>query len=248
MSVFLVGGGVEPTHGAGLLAPFVAEAATRAEGQRPRLAVLLLERNGSYDRYLRDYEDAFGKQAETLPVRLQPDRPLDTGTVAAVTGADGIVVAGGWTPGYHAALTGADGLGTAIRDAVASGTPYAGFSAGAMVAGQDALLGGYLVDGHEVCEDGCSEGLDDLTVRPGLGLVAFTSDVHTTAAGTLGRALELVTSGLVPSSVGIDEGTCLTVPFGGRPQDGTVTGAGSVWFADAAEPGRALVSRVAERG
>jgi cyanophycinase len=246
MSVFLVGGGVEPTHGAGLLAPFVGEAAARAEGDRPRLALLLLERNGSYERFLPDYQDAFGKQVDGLPVRLQTGQLLDADTVEAAAGADGIVVGGGWTPGYHAALTGADGLGGAIRDAVASGTPYAGFSAGAMVAGENALLGGYLVDGREVCEDGCSEGLDEVTVRPGLGLVAFTADVHITAAGTLGRAVDLVTSGLAATSVGVDEDTCLTVPFGGRPQDGSVTGTGSVWFVDASEPGRALVGRVRE--
>lgn len=244
MSVFLVGGVPEPGYGAGLLASFVKEAAGRASGGHPRLALLMLDREGSLERFLPDYEAAFGAQADLTLVGLRPDRPLDEPAVAAVAAAHGIVVCGGRTPAYHAALTGTDGLGKAVAAAVAAGTPYAGFSAGAMVAGDDALLGGYLVEGREVCEDGCSEGLDDLTVRPGLGLVPFASDVHITAAGTLGRAIELVTSGLVTTAVGVDEDTCLRVPPGGDPADGVVTGSGSVWVIRAAERGKAVVNRV----
>jgi cyanophycinase len=114
-----------------------------------------------------------------------------------------------------------------------------------MVAGDRALLGGYLSGGHEVCEDGCSEGLEDLTVRPGLGLVPFTCDVHVTAAGTLGRALELVTAGLVDTAVGLDEDTCLTLAPGERPEAGEVRGSGSAWFIRAGVGGEAVVRRVA---
>lgn len=247
MSVFLVGGAPEPGYGAGLLAPFISEAAARASGARPRLALLMLDREGSLERFLPDYEAAFGEQAELRVVALRRDRPQDESAVAMVADAHGIVVCGGLTPAYHAALTGSDGLGKVVAAAVAAGTPYAGFSAGAMVAGDDALLGGYLVDGHEVCEDGCSEGLDDLTVRPGLGLVPFTSDVHITAAGTLGRALDLVTTRLVTTAVGLDEDTCLSVPPGGDPADGVVTGSGSVWVIRAGQPGQAVVTRVPGR-
>jgi cyanophycinase len=244
MSVFLVGGVVEPGHGGGLLAPFVAEAGARASG-RPRLAVLLLDREGSLGRFLPDYEAAFGGTADVLPVALRPGEPLDDGAVAVVRAADGVVVGGGLTPGYHQAL--AVGLGDAVREAVAGGAPYAGFSAGAMVAGERALLGGYLADGHAVCEEGCSEGLDDLTVRPGLGLVPFTCDVHVTAAGTLGRALEVVAAGLVAASAGLDEDTCLRVPAGGRAEDGEVSGAGSVWLVRPDADGGVRVTRRAGR-
>jgi cyanophycinase len=247
VSVFLVGGGAEPGHGQGLLAPFVAEAAARARGATPRLAVLLVGGGDRLARFLPDYERAFAEVAEVDAVELRPDRPLDEDTVARVGDAHGIVVCGGPTPDYHAALTGSDGVGKAIRGAVTDGTPYLGFSAGAMVAGDDALLGGYLVEGHEVCEEGCSEGLDDLTVRPGLGLVPFTSDVHITAAGTLGRALDLVTTGLVTSAVGLDEDTCLAVRPGGDPADGVVTGSGSAWVIRAGERGQAAVTRVPGR-
>lgn len=239
-SVFLVGGVVEPGHGAGLLAPFVAEAAARAAG-RPRLAVLLLDREGSLGRSLPGYEAAFGGTADVLPVALRPGEPLDTGAVAVVRQADGVVVGGGLTPGYHRALS--DGLGEVVREVVTGGAPYAGFSAGAMVAGERALLGGYLSGGHEVCEEGCSEDLDDLTVAAGLGLVPFTCDVHITAAGTLGRALEVVAAGLAPAAVGLDEDTCLRVPLGDDAEDGEVLGSGSVWFVRPGSGGGVLVSR-----
>lgn len=240
MSVFLVGGVVEPGHGAGLLAPFVAEAAARAAG-RPRLAVLLLDREGSLGRYLPDYEAAFGGTADVLPVALRPGEPLDDGAVSVVRQADGLVVGGGLTPGYHQALS--DGLGEVVCEVVRGGAPYAGFSAGAMVAGRRALLGGYLSAGHEVCEEGCSEGLGDLAVAPGLDLVPFTCDVHITAAGTLGRALEVVAAGLAAASAGIDEDTCLRVPLDGAAEDGEVLGSGSVWLVRPGTDGAVLVSR-----
>lgn len=240
MSVFLVGGVVEPTHGGGLLAPYLAEAAARAAG-RPRLAVLLVDREGSLARALPAYEAAFGGTADVVPVALRPGEPLDAGAVAVVRAADGVVVGGGPTPAYHQAL--GDGLGAVVREAVAGGAPYAGFSAGAMVAGERALLGGYLSGGREVCEEGCSEGLDGLAVAPGLDLVPFTCDVHVTAAGTLGRALELVAAGQVPAAVGLDEDTCLRVPLGGRAADGEVSGAGSVWLVEPGDGGSVVVRR-----
>lgn len=238
MSVFLVGGVVEPTHGGGLLAPYVAEAAARAAG-RPRLAVLLVDREGSLARALPAYEAAFGGTADVMPVALRPGEPLDADAV--VRAADGVVVGGGPTPVYHGVM--GDGLGAVVREAVAGGAPYVGFSAGAMVAGERALLGGYLSGGRAVCEEGCSEGLDGLAVAPGLDLVPFTCDVHVTAAGTLGRALELVAAGLAPVAVGLDEDTCLRVPIGGRAADGEVSGAGSVWLVEPGDGGSVVVRR-----
>ena len=108
--------------------------------------------------------------------------------------------------------------------------PYLGFSAGAMIAPRTALLGGHLLAGRSVCPRSWSEGLAELTVRPGLGLVEFAVDVHTGQAGTLGRTVALVDSGAAPVAVGIDEDTCLAVAVGAPdPADGVVTGPGAVW-------------------
>lgn len=220
MTVFLVGGGPD-TVPAGLLAPFLAEAG--AAGGRARVLVLLCgpaHRSwGALPAHRRNLPGV-----DLRPVRVRPGRPLPD---AALTGVTGIVVGGGVTPAYLAALT---PLARDVATAVAGGTPYLGFSAGAMVAPGTALAGGWRSGGRAVCPRRWSEGLAPVTVALGLGLVGFAVDVHTGAAGTLGRTVALVADGAVPVAVGVDEGTCLAVPPGADdPRDGVVTGAGSVW-------------------
>ena len=95
-------------------------------------------------------------------------------------------------PRYHAGLH--DHADT-VRDAVAAGTPYAGFSAGAMIAGETGLLGGHLVGALEVVHEDCSEGLSQIALEPGLGLVPFTGDVHAAQAGTLAGRSRSSTTG-----------------------------------------------------
>ena len=58
-----------------------------------------------------------------------------------------------------------------------------GFSAGAMVAPVRAIVGGYRIRGTEVCPAEWSEGLEDVEIRDGLGLVPFAVDVHAAQAG-----------------------------------------------------------------
>ena len=155
---------------------------------------------------------------------------------------DGIAVGGGPTPAYLAGLSRA---GRAIRAAVSSGVPYLGFSAGAMIAPSNALLGGYQLAEHDVCPTEWSEGLDAITVRPGLGLVPFSVDVHTAQAGTLGRTIALVESGEAATAVGIDEDTCLMLsgPTASLEQC-SVTGSGTVWILNSGrEQGSVVVSR-----
>ena len=128
--------------------------------------MVLVDRDGSAERFLTDYVDALGGGAlgddrEILPVVIRDDEPVDP---ALFAGAAGLAVAGGLTPRYHAALV---GCAEAIRAAVGNGMPYAGFSAGAMIAPDTALLGGHLLGDVEVVHEDCSEGLGPLTVRPG---------------------------------------------------------------------------------
>ena len=218
MSVSLVGGAFDPATAPALLATFLAEVRDRAAG-RPRIAVLLLDRDGSMDRFLPEYVDGLGDAEMRSSCRWCRAQQLDAETVARGADVDGILRRRRTGRRATTQVLGRGGRTCSGRPGRPHGTPYAGFSAGAMVAGEQALLGGYLVDGHEVCEEGCSEDLEELTVRPGLGLVPFTCDVHITAAGTLGRALEVVGAGLVDTAVGLDEDTCLTVPPG-RPARG----------------------------
>jgi cyanophycinase len=120
--------------------------------------------------------------------KTRPPLPTD------LDGAAGVYVAGGLTPAYRDALVdnGTDWLAAAG----AAGLPYAGFSAGASVAAEHALVGGWRANhgGTEiaVCDQDFGEDLDALTVRPGLGLVPFLVDVHAAQWGTLNRLVHAV--------------------------------------------------------
>src|SRR6478735_4878032 len=85
------------------------------------------------------------------------------------------LVGGGPTPEYHASLEGAYHR---IRALVSTGMPYAGFSAGAAIAGSHAVIGGWLLDGRPVCPEDSNEDLDDVAVVSGIGLVPGAVDVH----------------------------------------------------------------------
>ena len=115
-----------------------------------------------------------------------------------------------------------------LAQLVRRGVPYLGFSAGAMVAPGRALIGGYRIDGIEVCGEECSEGLVDLEVREGLGIAPFAVDVHAAQAGTLSRAVGAVAAGLVDHAVAIDEGTAIILAAA-EAGDYTVIGAGTCW-------------------
>ncbi len=242
MTVFLVGGGVDTMRTPGLLGAFLDELDERGRraGRRPRLAVVLVDEEGSGQRFLPEYTDAWATAGtvEVEPFFIRGGSVVSPDVFGDV---EGIAVAGGPAPAY---LDGLSDAGDVIREQVRSGVPYIGFSAGAMIAAASAIVGGYRMGSREVCPEEWAEGLDPVTVRPGLGLVPFTVEVHAAQAGTLGRAVALVQSGEAPGAVAIDEDTCLAV----RPFDplehGGVSGSGSVWTVALAPGGAgALVTR-----
>ena len=98
-----------------------------------------------------------------------------------------------------------------------------------VVAPSRAIIGGYRVRGTEVCGEECSEGLDEVEIRDGLGLVPFAVDVHAAQAGTLGRAVAAVVSGLVDKAVAVDENTALVLPHS-DPQEQRAIGTGNCWL------------------
>lgn len=225
MSIILVGGGPDTVTTPGIFDRFVHDVRHRAGGARaPRIAVVLFDRDGSSEYSLPAYLDPLQSRipCRPMPVLLGRNAPADQ---ASFTGVDGIIVGGGPTPEYLAGLTGS---GPAIRAATADGVPYLGFSAGAMVAPGRALVGGYRVRGIAVCSEECSEGLEELDVREGLGLVPFAVDVHAAQAGTLSRAVAAVAEGLVDRAVAIDENTALVLPHA-ELEDLEVIGAGNCW-------------------
>ena len=141
-------------------------------------------------------------------------------------GVAGVYVAGGWTPGYADCCT-----------AVEISVPYAGFSAGAAIAAESAIVGGWRIDGREVCQEDASEGLEDVVPRPGLGLVPFAVDVHATQWGTLTRVAHAVAAGIVGEALAIDEHTCVEV------RDGTITAVHGQGVAYRVQPGGLTIVR-----
>jgi len=225
MSIFLAGAGPDPLVFPQVFDRFTDEVRKRAgQGGTARIVVAVHSAAGN----LQDVVDAY---TEPLQARIECDIvvvPLRAGTPAdpaAFAGLDGLVVGGGLTPGYWEGLQPVAG---AIAELVTAGVPYLGFSAGAMVAPQRALIGGYRINGVEVCGAECSEGLDSVDFREGLGLVPFSVDVHAAQAGTLSRAAGAVAASLTERALAIDENTAVVLDRAGD-QDYRVIGTGNCW-------------------
>ncbi|HEU4666636.1 MAG TPA: hypothetical protein VFS79_03155 [Arthrobacter sp.] len=225
MSIFLAGAGPAPGAFPAVFDRFAQDVQEHNGGKQPlRIAVVVHDRAGNPEEVLPEYAEPLIARAriEPVPVLLRTDSPADP---AVFDGVHGLVVGGGLTPAYWDGLSAA---AAAISREVAGGMPYLGFSAGAMVAPGRALIGGYLVDGTEVCGEECSEGLEELEIRDGLGLAPFAVDVHAAQAGTLSRAVGAVAAGLVDRAVAVDENTALVLAAAG---DDTfeVLGSGNCW-------------------
>src|SRR4051794_32676143 len=194
--VFLIGGGRDPDGVAASHAPFAAAVSGP-------VACFVLDEPADVERWTSALASV--GLSDVRVVVLSPSRPA---VPADLEGVGGVYVGGGWTPGYQQALCGDAAFGEALR---ASGVPYAGFSAGAAVAATQALVGGWRLGGVVVCDEDAGEDLDELEVRPGLGLVSFAVDVHATQWGTLTRLAHAVAGGLVSTGIAVDEDTCVEV-------------------------------------
>lgn len=224
MSIFLAGAGPDPEAFPGVFDRFAHEVSRAARAGQARIAVVVHDRGGNPAGRLPEYVEPLRARLpfEAVAVLLGPDQAVDPDKF---DGVHGVVVGGGLTPAYFNGLAGA---AEQIFRRVADGAAYLGFSAGAMVAPGRALVGGYRVDGFEVCGEECSEDLDALDIRDGLGLAPFTVDVHAAQAGTLGRAIGAVTAGLAARAVAIDENTAVILPAIGS-EDYEVIGSGNCW-------------------
>lgn len=239
MSVHLIGGGATTGADAHLYAPFVAEAALRAghAGRaRPRVAVISLhpeaeEKAAALGELLT--EAGTGHAIEVHLTAGRPGEPIGLGAIADV---DGIAVGGGFVEDVRAGLEPVFGE---LRRLVASGVPYLGVSAGAMVAAEGSLGSGSRIGGMVVSPEDPGEAGDELEIESGIGLVDVAIEVHTAQRGMLSRLVAAVETGLVAGGLGIDERTALIVGDGGL----RVEGKGSVWRVLPAEGG-VLVSTV----
>ncbi|WP_420643741.1 hypothetical protein [Candidatus Leptofilum sp.] len=153
-------------------------------------------------------------QDQLIPLVVTAEKPL-TYEVVAQAAPSGLFVCGGVTPFYHQAVAANPGWTAYLQEA---NIPFGGTSAGAAIAAQTAVLGGWQAtrqeQSREILFAGAGEGVEQLMVRPGLGLVPFAIDVHASQMGTLTRLIHAVEIGLVPEGWAIDENTMLVI--GGR--------------------------------
>ncbi|MFT2817984.1 Type 1 glutamine amidotransferase-like domain-containing protein [Leifsonia sp. A12D58] len=235
MSVHLVGGGWTPEHDESVFGPFLEEATEHAvaAGRNfgPRIAIIVV-RDGDGDEHAGRLAAAVG--AGGLGGVFEPVVTTlaltDLATSDAVAGVDGILIGGGLTPAYLAALS---PIAAQIRQLVADGMPYLGFSAGAMIAAERALVGGWRIGGVEVSPEDGSEGLDEVTIEQGIGLIDVSIEVHAAQWGNLSRLIAVTEAGVIDGGLAIDESTALIVGNNAI----RVTGAGSVWRVTQADGG-----------
>ncbi|MFD1721706.1 Type 1 glutamine amidotransferase-like domain-containing protein [Amnibacterium endophyticum] len=213
-------------------AGFLRDAAERAGGATPRVLVVSV----------RDLDAP--EHASKLAQSLRAQGPVETVLLAVRAGerlpaevlagdVHGLLVGGGLMSEYLDVLA---PLAGAIRALVADGVPYAGFSAGSAIAAERAIVGGWLHEGLPVVAEDVAEGLAELSVRNGLGLVPFSVDVHAAQWGTLARLVTAVEAGMVEWGVAIDEDSALVI----RGDEGHVEGAGNAWWAEPAPDGVAV--------
>ncbi|MTE19580.1 hypothetical protein F0L17_10660 [Streptomyces sp. TRM43335] len=202
MSIHLIGGGRNEEAAATVHGPFLAEA-----GTAPTVACLLIDGGRGTEHFAR-IEAALRAAAPNCtpePVLVPVGGTFDP---SVLDGADALWVGDGPAAAYHDAL--ADVLDT-VTLRVMRGMPYAGFSSGASLAAEHAIVGGRLADGIPVCPDAAADGLEEIDVRPGLGLLPGAVETRAARTGTLSRLVEVVTRGRAGRGVALDEDTLLTV-------------------------------------
>jgi cyanophycinase len=161
------------------------------------------------------YRETFGalglSDDQLAPIILRPDIPITVAELAAAH-PSGMFVCGGVTPAYQSALC-TDRSWLDYLDS--AGLVYGGSSAGAAIAADLAVVGGWQAArggrARPVIGQGAGEGLDALSVRPGLGLTRFAVDVHASQWGTLTRLIHAVELGLTTDGLAIDEDTLAVI-------------------------------------
>lgn len=235
---YLIGGGWVPDGFEQTYGPFI-RAATKAA--RKILLILAAEDEADKPELAAKYEAVFsrlGVGTEELCLRwISAKTPFEPQTLIALQ-PTGVFVGGGLTPLYRNAL---GGDVTWLEYLQQRQVPYAGFSAGAAIAAENAIVGGWKVQRGErevaVLDADFSEGLERVTVRPGLGLVPFAVDVHASQWGTVTRLMHAVELGLVEAGWAIDENTMLQVE-GGQVR---VLGLGQAYWVERGAAGQVLV-------
>lgn len=216
MKVFLHGGGDTSNMRGQTFGRF--SAACRAGPSTPIVLIVVakdeLEADAIADDAYRTFMGSGVPAAHLVTLFASPEQPLTAESLRARQ-PSGVFVCGGATPDYYAAVGNETGWLSVLghRD-----IPYGGTSAGAAIAGQPAILGGWQTPPPQsprtMIFSGAGEGLQRLTVRPGLRLAPFAVDVHAGQLGTLTRLIHVVSAGLAAEGWAIDEDTQLELENG----------------------------------
>lgn len=209
--IFLHGGGDNPEYRVETFGRFVHRATVNVACS---LALVVAEdTEASAHESVAAYTEIFASlphaPAHIHPVFVSATQPLQRAHLAPIH-PSGVFVCGGVTPLYHQALCVDRSWVAYLEEAQ---IPYGGTSAGAAIAAQRAIAGGWQAtrnaETRAVVFQGASEGLDHITVQDGLGLVPFAIDVHASQMGTVTRLIHAVELGLVAEGWALDENTVL---------------------------------------
>lgn len=213
-NIFLHGGGDKAESRRDTFGRFVG--AATAVNPSGKLALILAEEDQTaiqenWQAYSAIFTALGVPAGKLLPLFVSTAKPLAYEMLAAAS-PSGLFVCGGVTPFYHQSLCADLSWVAYLRE---TGIPYGGTSAGAAIAAQQAVLGGWQAvrqgQQREIIFVGASEGIDPLTVRPGIGLVPFAVEIHAGQMGTLTRLIHAVDLGLASEGWAIDENTMLEV-------------------------------------
>lgn len=226
--VFLIGGGWQTETFPQTYGRFLQAA---AQSGQSRIAFIVAEEVGAdareqFLRFFRAFETIGLKQADAFEIIVSAEKPLSKENLAEIE-PGGVFVCGGLTPAYFDALCiDKSWLGFLEENKI----PYCGFSAGASVASENAVIGGWRrkINNQivEIAGENAGEDLDFLDVRRGLGLVSFAVDVHATQWGTLSRLVHAVDARFADEGVAIDENTMLEI----SENRVSVHGAGNIYL------------------
>lgn len=213
ISVFLIGGGWRAETFPQTYGLFLQ---TAAENNQRRIAIIVAEEAGtdSHEQFLhffRAFEFAGLRSAEAFEIIVSAENHLTSKKLAEIQ-PTGVFICGGLTPVYYDALCCDKSW---LEYLFENKIPYGGFSAGASVAGEAAIIGGWRrkTDNQivEIADENAGEDLDLLDVRNGLNLVPFAVEVHATQWGTLSRLIHTICANLAPEGWAIDENTMLEI-------------------------------------
>jgi cyanophycinase len=204
--IHLMGGGNLLETAREVFGPFLADITS----SHPEVACLVLdEGNGAarYARFARALQSA--GRCKPFPVIASMQQPLPQNLFLELD-ADALLVCGGSTPGYAYLLK---EVRTGVQTWLSGGDrAYAGYSAGAVMASADAIVGGRVHNGIVVCPEGAAEGIEQVTISAGIGLVPWPVEPHGAAWGTVSRLIALVNDATIPSpGLCIDEDTTLSI-------------------------------------